>query len=1071
MPPRPVSDFLPRPRLTDKLVSNLESAVTLVCADAGCGKTGLIADFVRNQERECVWYQLDHTDADPFTFIGYLVHGIRENHPGFGDDLLNYLDEAGDDLLRHPERAADLFLNEIFATIEQPFIIVLDDYHHIGKETAVHSFVDRILLYSSELLHTVVTSREIPPLAMMKHRARKEALVITRDDLRFADEEVKELFAKTLGVELSEDEMREYSERTRGWITALQLVRQVAEHSEHSAEAGSMTDLKEMLRRSEKDIFDYFAEEVFLREPEEIQDLLLRISILETMPLEECSGLFPEMRCSAVLPELTQRNVFISVAGDADSVEEYRLHPLFRDFLQRRLRSEIGRTSLAAERVRVAEFFIQRDESRKALPYLLDAKETDRAAELIAECGSEWLAGGQFTTLRLFAERLPDAAFSAHPKVLLHKAEVLRLQGDLDASRSDLQLAAKLLNRLGDRTGEAEALHSLASLERREGRPEKAMELLSKAEKLAGRESETLMKCLNTRGLCFAAQGNWAESERHFRLALELAEQLANEKYIRLIAHNLAIPTGFRGDFSEAKKWMLKIFREGSSPLPQEAIGHLNIARMHIYRGEFADAREHLKRSQELSRHYGLRSMRGEIFEAYGIYFREQGDLEQAAEQFERSREAYDEAGLNRFLHEVEEEYAACFRLRGDFGKARGILERLLEERKKLESPFGVERVRLAIAVLDLESGEMQGDYEKGLGKLLRFYNSQNLNFEEAQTALLLARYYLGKGRRKEMLESVSRVMELTLRLDYEHWLKSEMKRAADLFTDEDVLELLPADLREEAQASAPGSASQAALTATPEPLHDLTIRLLGHVDIFRDSANPLPADAWTTRRARDIFCFIASSRHRRAEKDVLIDTFWAEEDFDAVEKNFHPTISHIRKALNAKQAFKQNFIVFRDGAYQLNPELEYLIDVDEFEQAISSAAEARKEGDTAKAKDLLEQASKLYRGEFITGSYDDWALERRGYYSDQYATALSALAELAFAEEDHPAALRFARQVLGEDPFREDTHRLIMRILSAQGERAAVKKQFETLESLLMDELGVGPAPETVKTYNELVS
>jgi two-component SAPR family response regulator len=88
----------------------------------------------------------------------------------------------------------------------------------------------------------------------------------------------------------------------------------------------------------------------------------------------------------------------------------------------------------------------------------------------------------------------------------------------------------------------------------------------------------------------------------------------------------------------------------------------------------------------------------------------------------------------------------------------------------------------------------------------------------------------------------------------------------------------------------------------------------------------------------RDIFCYIATSKNRRVLKEVLIEAFWRDEDLETVEKNFHPTISHIRKALNSRQSFKQNFLTFRDGAYQLNPDLSYAIDAEEFERCIVEA-------------------------------------------------------------------------------------------------------------------------------------
>src|SRR6185295_13426157 len=109
-----------------------------------------------------------------------------------------------------------------------------------------------------------------------------------------------------------------------------------------------------------------------------------------------------------------------------------------------------------------------------------------------------------------------------------------------------------------------------------------------------------------------------------------------------------------------------------------------------------------------------------------------------------------------------------------------------------------------------------------------------------------------------------------------------------------EAIELLPADLRDLALSSssiaAPALAQQSQTVISVKPVTDLTINILGPVEIVRDLARPLAADAWTTRRARDILCFIVSRRHHRASKEVIIDTFWGETDFEAVEKNFHPT-------------------------------------------------------------------------------------------------------------------------------------------------------------------------------------
>ncbi len=1072
LPPRAVSELLKRPRLTDRLQSHLSAPVTMVAADAGCGKTTLISDFLRGQSRPFVWYQLDHTDADPIVFLNYVAQGIKNLGNGFGDALLTYLAEANEDLLRSPERAADLLINEILQSIEQPFILVLDDYHHIGTDTVVHKIVDRILQYSSEHLHLIITTRDLPPLAIMRRRAQKTALVITRDDLLFTDDEVRELFRNTLNVELNESEIVEYRDRTHGWITALQLVRQIAEKEIDGRGDGTPIDLSEILQRSEKDIFDYFAEEVFSREDPETQDLLLSLSLLKSLPLEHCSLLFPDLRCSAALPELVQKNVFLTVAGDTSSSEEYRLHPLFRDFLMRRQRSEIGQAGVSAERNRIAEIFLENEHWELALPFLLEAENYDRSAEIIADRGDEWIKAGAIRSLGDFVDRVPLPILEKYPRSLLHKAEIARLQGETDRSTSMLNRAVKLFRENDDTVSEAEALHSLASLARRRSRPDEALELLEKAENLASSDSETYLKCLNTRGLCFIAKGRWGDAEQQFRAALELAEAHSNEHYIRLIAHNLALAPGLRGDFGEALRWLNRMFLADAPAknFPQEAIGHLNVARLHLYRGEFEKTESHLIRALELGQLFDLRSLIPEIFETYANFYRERSDFTHAAEYYERSKVAYTDAGIDIATRELNEERAKFYILQGDVVKARGLLENLIEARLKLKLDMRVNTARLCLCRVDLLEGRTDSLLER-VTEIQSFFHQQNHYYDEALASMLLAETFYQLGRHRDMVGPVLRVLDLSARFDYEYWLKNEIRRTRKMFEHDDIAEKLPADLREElgkAAAAVPGGPVY--VVETLARLTDLTIKVLGHVDIYRDPAKPFAADAWTTRRSRDIFCYIATRKNRRVAKDVLIEEFWGDEDLATVEKNFHPTISHIRKALNSKQTLKQNFIIFRDGSYQLNPEFTYSIGSEDFLAFIAAAENAKREKDAAALRSNLESAHSLCRGDFMEGSYEDWAETQRHFYREQLTRVLNGLAKLSVSEKRWSDALKYSTELLEIDPYREDLHRLVLKVLAAQGKSAAVRKHFDDMRTLLKNELGIDPSAETRKLFDDLV-
>src|SRR5262249_27596846 len=150
------------------------------------------------------------------------------------------------------------------------------------------------------------------------------------------------------------------------------------------AGGAALSDLNGILRQSERDVFDYFAEEVFEYESQQARDLLLRVSLLERIELETCIHLYPESGCSEILPAMVRRNVFITVASDG-SGEEYRLHPLFHGFLRRRALSELGRAGLVKEHSRIAEYFLSRGNWERAMRHFLNAEDFDRAARVIAD--------------------------------------------------------------------------------------------------------------------------------------------------------------------------------------------------------------------------------------------------------------------------------------------------------------------------------------------------------------------------------------------------------------------------------------------------------------------------------------------------------------------------------------------------------------------------------------------------------------------------------------------------------------------------------------------------------------
>jgi hypothetical protein len=368
---------------------------------------------------------------------------------------------------------------------------------------------------------------------------------------------------------------------------------------------------------------------------------------------------------------------------------------------------------------------------------------------------------------------------------------------------------------------------------------------------------------------------------------------------------------------------MLRKGRDGA-PMPQEAVAHLNMARCYIYRGEFEISEQHLDNALERCQLFNLVAARAETFETYGNLYRERGNIERAIEYYERAARAYDEAGISLNRTELWEERALLNLQIGDLAAAQVQIDRLIGARP-------IEKDERGFFTALLTRGRImtaRGDYENArddLGKALEYFHGHGLYYYEAQASAVIAICDLHLGKEPEMFDRLKRTIDLAVRYDYDFWLKRQIANHPQLFSSEEALELLPADLSEQVASapSQPTTATPAHVSeiALPKVVTDLTVNMLGPVEILRDPTRPLAADAWPTRRARDILCFIVSRRHRRASKDAIIDTFWGETDFEAVEKNFHPTVSHIRKALNSNQPLKQNFLLYRDGDYQLNSE------------------------------------------------------------------------------------------------------------------------------------------------------
>lgn len=176
-----------------------------------------------------------------------------------------------------------------------------------------------------------------------------------------------------------------------------------------------------------------------------------------------------------------------------------------------------------------------------------------------------------------------------------------------------------------------------------------------------------------------------------------------------------------------------------------------------------------------------------------------------------------------------------------------------------------------------------------------------------------------------------------------------------------------------------------------------------------------------------------------------------------------------LRNALRDLRGVLGDYVQVNTRSVALSPTLEFVSDAATFEAATQAGLEHPSIA-------ALREAVARYGGEFAHGlalkgapEFDAWLLLERERLHDLY---LRVLEQLATAEEqagDQAGAIATTRRLLAAEPWREEAHRALMRLLAATGQRAAALHQFAQCRDILRREFGAEPQPETLRLYEQL--
>src|SRR6478735_2212094 len=421
-------ETLARDRLLDWLAAKIHHRVILVLADAGYGKTTLLADFSQRTRLRTLWYRLDDEDRDWISFLSHLVAAGREHDPAFAPTtgaMLSDLATGG------PTRqaATDGFLRELPKIAEHGAGLILDDFHLVDESPDVRTIARELVARAPERLSIVFASRQTPPIPFARMRAAGEVAEIGTDELRFDAAETARLFSETYGRELEPDVLADVTARTEGWAASLQLV-QAALRDRSPAEIRRFV---RGLTGADQELYDYLAEEVVGDLPDDLQMFLMRTSILQVVTSELAAVVagLDEAETAGFI-SAAERLTLLARPGRSQRGPQ-RYHPLVREFLEARLRSTVGAQAVAELHRRAAHAAAAMD-WRVAAYHFREAGNPAAVATTIAKAIPEIMGSGQHVAAVEEIDRIPPDA--RLPVLGLVKSRIRLQQRDFDEAIS-----------------------------------------------------------------------------------------------------------------------------------------------------------------------------------------------------------------------------------------------------------------------------------------------------------------------------------------------------------------------------------------------------------------------------------------------------------------------------------------------------------------------------------------------------------------------------------------------------------------------------------------------------------
>jgi DNA-binding SARP family transcriptional activator/predicted ATPase len=244
-----------------------------------------------------------------------------------------------------------------------------------------------------------------------------------------------------------------------------------------------------------------------------------------------------------------------------------------------------------------------------------------------------------------------------------------------------------------------------------------------------------------------------------------------------------------------------------------------------------------------------------------------------------------------------------------------------------------------------------------------------------------------------------------------------------------------------------------------------LSVRLLGTLQVTLQGT---PVTGFESHKERALLAFLAEELEQPHRREKLVGLLWPEFTESAGRNNLRRVLSNLRRALRDREPPEPPFLLTRQQTVQLNPAADLWVDARAFAAFLDPPIQ--------QAIQTLEQATALYRGDFLEGfslpdspALEEWMILCRERYRRLMMGTLHRVVEEYEKQGCYERALELGWKQLDLEPWWEEAHQQLMRLLALSGRRSEALAQYHRCRRLLAEELGVAPSAETTALYEQI--